>query len=71
MLPVDQFPAPMKVLANFTVNHWGLQAFLKLQSGEPVRNIMPILGGMVLAGVLFSLISSQLLQKNLKRGLVK
>jgi ABC-2 type transport system permease protein len=71
MLPVEQFPAPIKVLSNFTINHWGLQAFLKSQSGEPLQIILPILGGMILAGVLLSLISSQLLQRNLRRGLVK
>ena len=71
MLPVEQFPAPVQILSKFTVNHWGLQAFLKSQSGEPLQSILPILGGMTLAGVLLSLISAQLLQKNLKRGLVK
>ena len=71
MLPVEQFPAPVQILSNFTVNHWGLQAFLKSQSGEPLQSILPILGGMTLAGVLLSLISAQLLLKNLKRGLVK
>lgn len=71
MLPVEQFPASVQILSKFTVNHWGLQAFLKSQSGEPLQSILPILGGMTLAGVLLSLISAQLLQKNLKRGLVK
>lgn len=71
MVPVEQFPASLQILSNFTVNHWGLQAFLKSQSGEPLQSILPILGGMALAGVLLSLISSQLLQNNLKRGLVK
>ncbi len=71
MLPVEQFPAPVQILSNFTVNHWGIQAFLKSQSGEPLQNILPILGGMTLAGVLLSLISAQLLQKNLKQGPVK
>jgi ABC-2 type transport system permease protein len=71
MVPVEQFPASLQILSKFTVNHWGLQAFLKSQSGEPLQSILPILGGMALAGVLLSLISSQLLQNNLKRGLVK
>ncbi len=71
MLPVEQFPAPVQILSNFTVNHWGIQAFLKSQSGEPLQNILPILGGMILVGILLALISAQLLQKNLKRGLVK
>ncbi len=71
MLPVAQFPAPLQFLSNLTVNHWGLQAFLKSQSGEPLKDILPIMGGMALAGVLLSLISSQFLQINLKRGLVK
>lgn len=71
MVPVSSFPAPVRVLSRFTINYWGVEAFLQAQMRSAVVEILPILAGMTAAGLILSLISAHILKRNLIRGLVK
>ena len=71
MMPVDNFPPFIQQISKLTLNYWGLEAFLMAMNKEPFGQLLPILAGMVLAGILLSLISSRFIQNNLKRGLLK
>jgi uncharacterized membrane protein YwzB len=54
-----------------TLNYWGLKAFRMSMKKEPFTELIPILLGMVLAGILLSIVSSRFIQNNLKKGLIK
>ena len=71
MIPVDNFPSFIQSISKVTLNYWGLEAFRIAMMKEPFTALIPILLGMVLAGVLLSLISSRFIQNNLKKGLIK
>ncbi len=71
MIPVENFPSFIQIISKFTLNYWGIQAFLKAAVGSPLQEIFPILTGMVLAGILFSLLGSYFLNTSLKKGFVK
>ncbi len=71
MIPVDNFPSFIQVISKLTLNYWGLEAFRMAMKKESFTAIIPILMGMVLAGILLSLVSSRLIQNNLKKGLIK
>ncbi len=71
MIPVDNFPAFIQKISKLTLNYWGLEAFHMAMKNESIGHLLPILFGMVLAGVLLSFISSRFIQNNLKRGLLK
>jgi ABC-type multidrug transport system permease subunit len=71
MVPADNFPSFIQVISKVTLNYWGIKAFRMAMMKESFGNLLPILSGMVLAGVLLSLISSRFIQNNLKKGLLK
>jgi ABC-2 type transport system permease protein len=71
MVPVDNFPSFIQVISKVTLNYWGLEAFRMSMKKEPFTALIPILMGMVLAGILLSLVSSRFIQNNLKKGLLK
>lgn len=71
MMPVENFPSFIQNISRLTLNYWGLEAFRIAILNEPIKNAVPILAGMVMAGVLFSLICSYFLNSKLKKGLFK
>ncbi|MFC2161868.1 ABC transporter permease [Acidobacteriota bacterium] len=71
MMPVDNFPSFIQQISKLTLNYWGLEAFKMAMMNESFGQLLPILFGMVLAGILLSFISSYFIQKNLKKGLLK
>lgn len=71
MMPVNNFPSFVQKISKLTLNYWGLEAFQKSMMDKSFDHLLPILVGMVLAGVLLSLISSRFILNNLKRGLLK
>ncbi|MGD2245624.1 MAG: ABC transporter permease [Candidatus Aminicenantes bacterium] len=71
MIPIENFPSFIKPISKVTLNYWGLEAFRMAMMKEPIVKLIPILAGMVLAGILLSFISSRFIQNNLKKGLVK
>jgi ABC-2 type transport system permease protein len=71
MVPVDNLPSFIQKISKVTLNYWGLQAFMKGILREPFRGLVPILTAMLFVGVLLSLISSRLINNNLKKGLLK
>jgi ABC-2 type transport system permease protein len=71
MMPAENFPPFVQNFSKLTLNYWGIKAFKKAIMNDPVKEFVPILIGMLLAGILFSIIGSYFLNKNLKKGLVK
>lgn len=71
MVPIENFPSFMQSISKLTLNYWGLKAFRMAMMKDPFGNLLPILFGMVLAGILLSLVSSRFIQNNLKKGLIK
>ncbi len=71
MVPVENFPSFMQSISKVTLNYWGLKAFRMSMEKESFTTLIPILLGMVIAGILLSLISSRFIQNNLKKGLIK
>ncbi len=71
MVPVDNFPSFIQSISKVTLNYWGLKAFRMSMKKEPFTELIPILLGMVLAGILLSIVSSRFIQNNLKKGLIK
>jgi ABC-2 type transport system permease protein len=69
MVPVSNFPPFVQKLSKLTINHWGLEAFLMSAEGESFSHILPILLGMLAAGILLSSGASFLIHKKLKKGL--
>ncbi|MBD3415247.1 MAG: hypothetical protein GF421_12565 [Candidatus Aminicenantes bacterium] len=71
MTPISSFPLFIQKISRFTINYWGLEAFKKNITGEPMGQIWPIVLGMLGAGIIFAFISSLLLRNKLKRGLYR
>ena len=71
MIPIENFPSFIQSISKVTLNYWGLKAFRMAMMKESFTALIPILIGMVLAGILLSLISSRFIQNNLKKGLIK
>ncbi len=71
MVPVDTFPSFIQPISKVTLNDWGFEAFRMAMKKESFTALIPILIGMVLAGILLSLVSSRFIQNNLKKGLIK
>ncbi len=71
MVPVHNFPKFILYFSKLTVNYWGLQSFHKNLLGTPLKELFPVLLGMLIAGIIFSTAGSQLLKKSLRGGLVK
>ncbi len=71
MIPIENFPSFIQSISKVTLNYWGLEAFRMSMKKEPFMELIPILLGMVLAGILLSLVSSRFIQNNLKKGLIK
>jgi ABC-2 type transport system permease protein len=71
MVPVQNFPKFILYFSKLTVNYWGLQSFHKNLLGTPLKELFPVLLGMLIAGIIFSTAGSQLLKKSLRRGLIK
>ena len=71
MVPVENFPSFIQSISKITLNYWGIEAFRMAMKKESFMAIIPILMGMVLAGILLSLVSSRLIQNNLKKGLIQ
>jgi ABC-2 type transport system permease protein len=71
MIPVSNFPPVLQNFSRLTLNYWGIQAFLKSIGGTRFWEMGLHLGGMAAAGVVFSLIGSSFLKRNLQRGLYK
>jgi len=69
MIPISNFPPLVQKISRFTVNYWGLKAFQKNIMREPVSQILVIVLGMLVIGLLLSVASSFLLKKKLKKGL--
>jgi ABC-2 type transport system permease protein len=71
MIPVANFPQIIQNASKLTVNYWGMEAFRMSIMKKPIIGLMPILFGMLTAGIVLSLISSFFIQNNLKKGLLK
>jgi ABC-2 type transport system permease protein len=71
MIPISNFPPFVQKISRFTVNYWGLEAFQKNIMREPVSQILVIVLGMLVVGLLFSVTSSFFLKKKLKKGLYR
>jgi ABC-2 type transport system permease protein len=71
MTPVENFPLFIQNFSKLTVNYWGIKAFHLTMAGNPFQQILPIILGMIAAGILFSLVGSYFLNRSLKRGLLK
>ncbi|TET70691.1 MAG: ABC transporter permease [Candidatus Aminicenantes bacterium] len=71
MVPAESFPPFILNISKLTLNYWGIQAFRKAATDAPFQEIFPILLGMILAGIFFSIVGSYFLNKNLKKGLLK
>jgi len=71
MIPIDNFPPFIQTFSKLTLNYWGIQAFHKTMLQDPIREIIPILLGMIVVGLLLSSFGSYFLNKNLRKGLLK
>jgi ABC-2 type transport system permease protein len=71
MTPVENFPPFIQNFSKLTVNYWGIKAFHLTIDGNPFQQILPIILGMIAAGILFSLVGSYFLNRSLKKGLFK
>jgi len=71
MMPVENFPPFIQNLSKLTMNYWGINTFHKAMLNAPLREIIPILFGMVCAGILLSIVGSYFLNNTLKKGLFK
>ncbi len=71
MIPVDNYPSFIQNFSKLTLNYWGIQAFHKTMLDASIKDIFPILLGMIIAGLFLSSFGSYFLNKNLRRGLLK
>jgi len=71
MVPTESFPPFILNFSKLTLNYWGIKAFHKVMMNASFQEIFPILLGMVLVGIFFSLVGSYFLNNSLKKGLVK
>lgn len=69
MVPVSNFPPFIQKLSPLTINYWGMEAFRFSIEGKPLMALLPILLGMLAAGIFLSFTASALIQNKLKRGL--
>ncbi len=69
MIPVENFPPFIQSFSRLTVNFWGLKAFQKAISRDPLIEILPILIGMTVVGVLLSMTCAHFLNRSLRKGL--
>jgi ABC-2 type transport system permease protein len=71
MMPVENFPPLVQQISKITLNYWGLKAFHKAIQGAPFQEMIPLLVGMLAAGIVFSAIGTVFLKRNLRKGLNK
>lgn len=71
MMPVENFPPFIRNFSKLTLNYWGIKAFHKAMLNTPLKEIVPILFGMVFVGIVFSVVGSHFMNKTLKKGLFK
>lgn len=71
MMPAENFPPFIQNFSKLTVNYWGIKAFHLTVVGEDFQRILPILIGMVIAGIFLSLVGAYFLNRSLRRGLFK
>lgn len=71
MVPLDSLPSFIKPISKMTVNYWGLEAFRMSIMGEPLNRIFLLLLGITATGVLFAVLSTFFLNKNLRKGLLR
>jgi ABC-2 type transport system permease protein len=69
MMPVENFPPFIQQISKFTPNYWGLKAFHKAILRDPLHEFIPILVGMLVIGILFSVVGSFFMKQFLRRGL--
>lgn len=71
MVSVTQFPPLFQKISKITVNYWGIELFHRNMRGLPPSEILPIILVLTIVGFCFSLTGTALLNKNLKKGLIK
>ncbi len=71
MIPVENFPPLVQEISKITLNYWGLRAFHKAIQGAPFQEMVPMLAGMLGAGIVFSVAGSFFLKNNLRKGLIR
>lgn len=71
MIPVSNFPPAVQNFSRLTINYWGIQAFMKSIGGAYFTEMGVLLLGMVATGIIFSLIGSFFLKRNLRKGIYK
>jgi len=71
MTPVENFPPFIQNFSKLTVNYWGIKAFHLTIAGKSSQQILLIILGMIVVGILFSLIGSYFLNRSLRKGLFK
>ena len=71
MMPVENFPPFMRNFSKLTLNYWGIEVFHRSMLNAPLKEVVPILFGMVFVGILFSSVGCYFLNKTLIKGLFK
>jgi ABC-2 type transport system permease protein len=71
MMPVENFPPLVQKISQLTLNYWGLKAFHKAIQHAPFQEMVPLLVGMLSAGIVFSVVGSFFLKRNLRKGLIR
>jgi ABC-2 type transport system permease protein len=71
MIPVENFPPLVQKFSQLTLNYWGLKAFHKAIQHAPLQEMAPLLVGMLGAGIVFSVVGSFFLKRNLRKGLIR
>lgn len=71
MISVTQFPPLFQKISKITVNYWGIELFHRNMRGLPSSEILPIILVLAIVGFCFSMTGTALLNKNLKKGLIK
>lgn len=71
MMPIENFPPVIQNISKLTLNYWGIKTFHKTIMGNPFQEILPILLGMICAGIFFSSLGSYFINKTIRKGLFK
>lgn len=71
MIPVENFPPLVQKISKITVNYWGIEALHKAIQHAPFQEMAPLLAGMLGAGIVFSVVGSFFLKRNLRKGLIR